>query len=152
MDLILWRHAEAEDGVLDLQRKLTAKGVRQARYSAAWLKQRLPERFTLLASDALRSQQTAQALSPEFVIRPGINPGCSVASFLSACNWGKTEQTLVAVGHQPTLGRVAASLLAGSEQDWSVKKSAVWWLSCRERLGERQILLKAVLWPDEQEP
>jgi len=31
MDLILWRHADAEDGVPDSGRKLTAKGEKQAR-------------------------------------------------------------------------------------------------------------------------
>ncbi|MEJ1958668.1 MAG: hypothetical protein WDM70_03785 [Nitrosomonadales bacterium] len=30
MDLILWRHAEAEEGVHDLSRQLTAKGEKQA--------------------------------------------------------------------------------------------------------------------------
>ena len=42
MDLILWRHAEAEYGPPDLQRKLTGKGIRQAQYSAAWLRERVP--------------------------------------------------------------------------------------------------------------
>ena len=40
MDLILWRHAEAEvaaPGQDDLQRALTPKGERQARRMAAWL-------------------------------------------------------------------------------------------------------------------
>ena len=30
MDLILWRHADAEDGADDLARQLTAKGRKQA--------------------------------------------------------------------------------------------------------------------------
>ena len=29
MDLIVWRHAEAEDGVPDLERRLTGKGRKQ---------------------------------------------------------------------------------------------------------------------------
>ena len=40
MDLILWRHAEAEeadDGRPDLERKLTARGERQATRVALWL-------------------------------------------------------------------------------------------------------------------
>lgn len=28
MDLLLWRHAEAEDGPIDLQRRLTTRGER----------------------------------------------------------------------------------------------------------------------------
>ena len=37
MNLILWRHAEAEDGADDLQRALTGKGRRQAARMAQWL-------------------------------------------------------------------------------------------------------------------
>ncbi len=34
MDLLLWRHAEAEDGTPDLKRKLTPRGEKQARQMA----------------------------------------------------------------------------------------------------------------------
>lgn len=37
MDLILWRHAEAEDGSNDLARTLTRKGQQQTGQMAAWL-------------------------------------------------------------------------------------------------------------------
>ena len=40
MELILWRHAEAEDGVPDSARELTDKGLKQARVMAEWLKPR----------------------------------------------------------------------------------------------------------------
>ena len=40
MELILWRHAEAEDGSPDAARKLTAKGEKQAQKLARWLKER----------------------------------------------------------------------------------------------------------------
>lgn len=149
MDLILWRHAEAEDGIRDLERKLTGKGVRQAQQTAAWLRSRLPEHFRVIASDARRSQQTAEALTSEFEIKPEINPGCAAAAVLKACQWGETEQTVVVVGHQPTLGQLAAWLMAETELDWSVKKSAVWWLSSRSRGNRPQIVLKAVYAPDE---
>ena len=44
MDLILWRHAEAEEGGPDLERRLTPKGRKQAKRVAAWLLQRLPKK------------------------------------------------------------------------------------------------------------
>lgn len=50
MDLILWRHAEAEEGSNDLARELTRKGQQQAGLMAAWLRLRLPRDFQLLAS------------------------------------------------------------------------------------------------------
>ena len=64
MDLILWRHAEAEiaaPGQDDLQRALTPKGERQARRMAAWLNQRLAATTRVLVSPALRCRQTAEA-------------------------------------------------------------------------------------------
>ena len=42
MDLILWRHAEAEPGEPDLGRRLTAKGIQQAERMAKWLDRHLP--------------------------------------------------------------------------------------------------------------
>jgi len=39
MELILWRHADAEDGIQDAGRKLTAKGRSRAECMAAWLRQ-----------------------------------------------------------------------------------------------------------------
>ncbi|MGB6053615.1 MAG: histidine phosphatase family protein, partial [Burkholderiaceae bacterium] len=42
MELILWRHADAEPGEPDLERALTAGGRRQAAKMAAWLDRKLP--------------------------------------------------------------------------------------------------------------
>ena len=46
MDLIFWRHAEAEDereGLADIDRPLTARGEKQAQRVGAWLDRHLPE-------------------------------------------------------------------------------------------------------------
>ena len=47
MDLLLWRHADAEDGddapVDDLKRKLTPRGERQASRIALWLHRQMPD-------------------------------------------------------------------------------------------------------------
>ena len=37
MNLLLWRHAEAQDGDPDLARELTARGRKQAEKMAHWL-------------------------------------------------------------------------------------------------------------------
>ena len=62
MDLILWRHADAAEGERDMERKLTAKGCKQAARMAEWLTARLPSRTLVLASPARRSCETADAL------------------------------------------------------------------------------------------
>jgi phosphohistidine phosphatase len=54
----------------------------------------------------------------------------------------------VVVGHQPTLGEVAALLQGGAEEEWSVKKGGIWWFSSREREGGLEVVLRAVLSPD----
>jgi len=55
---------------------------------------------------------------------------------------------VLVIGHQPTLGRLAALLLGGEEADWSVKKGGVWWFSNRVRNDETQTVLRVVLNPD----
>lgn len=147
MDLILWRHAEAEDGLPDKTRKLTAKGEKQARAMAQWLKERLPRDAKVLSSPATRALQTAAALVDEPRIVSALDVGAGPAAVLAAAGW-PDNGTVVVVGHQPTLGRVAALLLAGEEQDWSVKKGAIWWFSNRVRGGEPQTILRAVMAPD----
>ncbi|MBV8047353.1 MAG: histidine phosphatase family protein, partial [Paludibacterium sp.] len=73
MDVILWRHADAEEGSDDLSRALTRKGQQQGRSMAAWLSQRLPDDYVVLASEAKRSQQTAAFLSKGFEVDAGLN-------------------------------------------------------------------------------
>jgi phosphohistidine phosphatase len=148
MDLILWRHAEAEPGEPDLGRRLTAKGVKQAERMAAWLEARLPDTTRVLASPADRAQQTALALKRKFRTVPELAPGATVPSLLAAAGWPDSREPVLIVGHQPTLGNVAAFLLSGEGADWAVKKGAVWWLSNRVRDGESGVVLRVVLGPD----
>jgi len=148
MDLILWRHADAEDGVPDTGRKLTAKGEKQAQQMGQWLKARLPDKFRLLASPAIRAQQTAQALSKSFDTVKAISPGADAISVLAAAGWPDAKGAVVVVGHQPTLARVAAFLLAGEEADWSMKKGSIWWISNRTRQGEAQTILRVMMSPE----
>jgi phosphohistidine phosphatase len=152
MELILWRHAEAEIGEPDLGRKLTARGEKQARRSAEWLHSNLPDSARIYVSPAMRAQQTAQALAElsqrKFRTVEPIAPGASVQDVLIAVDWPQAKVPIVIVGHQPTLGQVASWLVAGEEQDWSVKKSGIWWLSSRERDGVEQVIVRAVINPD----
>lgn len=148
MDLILWRHADAAPGNRDLERKLTAKGRKQAERVSAWLVARLPGRYTVLASPARRARETADALGSRYRIVERLAPGAAPGDILEACGWPSHKGAVVVVGHQPDLGRVAALLVAGAEADWSVKKGGLWWLSNRERGGETQVVVRAVLAPD----
>lgn len=146
MNLILWRHAEAHPGADDLARELTAKGMEQAATMARWLQRHLPSNARIIASPALRSQQTAQALTQEAEIHPDIAPDRNAHDLLRVCGWPHAE-TVVLVGHQPALGQLAALLMSGTAADWSVRKGAVWWLVHRMRDEREQVVLHAVVAP-----
>ncbi|MGY4829930.1 phosphohistidine phosphatase SixA [Sphaerotilaceae bacterium SBD11-9] len=151
MDLILWRHAEAHvlrEGQNDLERVLTPKGERQAQRMAEWLNQRMAHSTRILVSPAARTQQTAKALERSFKTVQAISPDASATALLSAARWPDASEPVLVVGHQPTLGQVAALLVGGVAQSWVMKKGAVWWLRSREREGGHQILLQAVQSPD----
>jgi phosphohistidine phosphatase len=148
MDLILWRHCEAEPGEPDLGRRLTSKGVKQAERMAEWLERHLPDSCRILVSPADRAQQTALALQRKFRTVPELGPGATVGAALAAANWPDSREPVMIVGHQPTLGMIASFLLSGEEAYWSVRKGAVWWLSDRVRESGAAVVLKTVLGPD----
>jgi phosphohistidine phosphatase len=146
MDLILWRHADAEPGMPDAARRLTPKGERQAEKVGAWLDRHLPDDTTILVSPAVRAQQTALGLGRKFRTVDAIAPGASAAEVLAAAGWPGGRGSVLVVGHQPALGEAAARLLAGEEAYWAVKKGAFWWLSQRDH--DDAVVLRAVLGPD----
>jgi phosphohistidine phosphatase len=150
MNLILWRHAEAEDvAASDLARQLTTRGRKQAQTSAKWLRARLPDDAVILASPATRTVQTAESLTDQYRVVREIAPDASVAAVLAAAGWPQgIAPTVVIVGHQPTLGHVAAHLLAGSSASWPIKKSAIWWIESRLRGNDEQAVLRAAITSD----
>ena len=155
MDLILWRHAEAEDleeteegcGA-DLSRRLTAKGERQALRMAAWLDRQLPEGVRVFCSPAVRTEQTVIALGRKYKARDELRPDGSVDELLQLVQWPEARQPALIVGHQPTLGRTVARLLDWREEDCSIRKGAVWWLRQRERNGQVQTVIVTVQTPE----
>jgi phosphohistidine phosphatase len=148
MELILWRHAEAADGLPDMERALTEKGIKQADRMATFLRSRIPQDTRILVSPAKRAQQTAQALTKHFTTETAIAPNCSVHSLLHAANWPEGDGCVLLVGHQPILGAAAALLLCDSQASFSVKKGAVWWLARRAHEGDYQTNLRLVIAPD----
>ena len=148
MDLILWRHTEAEDSAPDLDRELTDRGRKQASRMADWLNPRLPPDVRILASPAVRALQTAQALGREYAVVSSLAPGASDEDVLAAAGWPDAAYPVLIVGHQPTLGQVAMRLLAGQAGDTAIKKGAIWWFQGRDRAGKRQVVLHAVAAPD----
>ena len=151
MDLILWRHAEAQEeapGGDDLKRPLTSRGEKQAARIAAWLDRQLPEGTRILSSPALRCEQTVLALGRKFKVRQEIAPEAKVEAVLAAAQWPDSKQPVLIVGHQPTLGETVAHLMHFSHASCPIRKGAVWWFRTRERDGDEQTILVAVQSPD----
>ena len=152
MQLILWRHAEAEDDApTDMARRLTGKGNKQAAKMAAWLKAQAGsgiKHWRVIASPAVRAQQTAEALGLPIETVDAIAPDASADAVLRAAHWLHGKDNVIVVGHQPTLGMVAAYLINGVDGYVPVKKGAMWWFEKREHDGKPQATLKAMVSPD----
>jgi len=148
MELILWRHAEAATGEPDMARPLTERGRRQAERMARFLAPRLPADLRMIVSPARRAQETARALGRSYETVERIAPGCTVAEILDAAGWPAGERPVLVVGHQPTLGEVAAKLVEGRGSGWNFGAGAVCWLRGHRRKGEREGALLLSIEPE----
>jgi phosphohistidine phosphatase len=132
MQLILWRHAEAEDIApdhSDASRRLTERGHKQAQKMGDWLDRNLPSDTRILVSPAVRTRQTAEGLGRKFEVEPRLFTDADASDHLAASGWNDDDRTVLLIGHQPTLGQLAALLMCGQALPWSVKKGAIWWLA-----------------------
>jgi phosphohistidine phosphatase len=162
MDLIAWRHADAEDlseGIApsaimagdyqsDLARSLSPKGLRQATRMAQWLDRKLPDHARILVSPAVRCEQTVVPLGRKFKICPELSPSGSVDDLLALAQWPDSKYPVVVVGHQPTLGQMVNRLLGLDGIDISLRKGSLWWLRSRLRDGQTQTIVVTVQSPD----
>ena len=149
MELILWRHADAENGHDDVKRELTDKGHKQAARIARWLKPRIDYDWVILSSPAVRAAQTAEALGMKFDTRITLSTAGTPSSVLREAHWPDGKRNVIVVGHQPTLGQIAAKLLADQHGEIAVKKGAIWWFSTsKQDDGTSGIVLRTVMNPD----
>lgn len=146
MEIVLWRHADAEEGAEDAARPLTPKGVKQAERVAAWLDARLPKNARIMASPAVRAQQTARALARKFTTSQSIGTGARASEVLKAAGWPDAGGTVVIVGHQPTLGAAAALAVTGAASPWRMQKGALWWIAREDDDGDA--IVRAVMTPE----
>lgn len=155
MDLILWRHAEAQDWLegeaqtgSDLERALTPRGEKQAVRMAGWLDRQLPEGVRILVSPARRCEQTVMALGRKYKLRTELAPDATPEQLLQLVAWPTGKLPTLVVGHQPILGQTIARLLGLQESECPVKKGAVWWLRNRDRDGSSQTVVVTVQSPE----
>lgn len=117
MRVYLIRHAKAEDGEPDEQRQLTPEGREQAKVLAERLRADRVQPDAVLTSPLLRARQTAAEVARAMGIEPEADerlaPGAT-ADDLRAAVAGHGA-TVIAIGHQPDCGRIAAELTGGKE-------------------------------------
>jgi phosphohistidine phosphatase SixA len=115
--LYLVRHAEAARGEPDDLRPLTAAGRDAARALGARLAAKGVRPDAVLCSPLLRARETAAELCRAFGCEPEsderLAPGAT-AKGVRAAVAGRGDE-VVAVGHQPDCGHIAAELAGGPE-------------------------------------
>jgi len=140
-NILLWRHADAEPITeikgLDSKRPLSKKGLKQAEKMADWLSNNMPKNMLVISSNAVRAEQTAQALKLDYIVFASLAPGATLETVLDTLNnlpKNKLQyENLLLIGHQPWLGLLAAQLLSlpqvlpKNAKEISIKKGAVWW-------------------------
>ena len=154
-NLILWRHAEAEDQSAngsDADRKLTKKGHKDADKMAKWINEHLPKNVEILCSPAKRCLETVSPFKHLSGLKVNIveflNTDSTVEKIAKQVVNDDNSKTILIVGHQPNLGFLIAKILGQQENTCVVKKGAVWWLRQREHDNALQTYLYTVQLPD----
>jgi phosphohistidine phosphatase len=113
----LVRHAEAEPGNPDELRRLTPNGVKQAKELGRKFVRRGIRPDAVVSSPLVRALQTAEAIAAAVGASAQTDdrlaPGAGVDDLRAVVD-GRGE-TVVAVGHQPDCGQIAAAVSGGPE-------------------------------------
>jgi phosphohistidine phosphatase len=134
MELLLMRHAEAEDlAATDQLRRLTEKGRRQAESVGEYLSRQGITVDRVLSSPALRTMETAEIvarrLKTDVTPAPWALPGMSASAAIESLENFRHCKRVLLVGHQPDIGLLIAKLL-GLRDDRSlhVRKASLFHL------------------------
>jgi phosphohistidine phosphatase len=114
--LLMIRHAQAADAPVDRDRPLTAQGARNAAAIGSWLQANGYAPGRAVVSPAVRTRQTWERVAEASA--PGLAPDVderiydnTVDAVLSAITETPGDlQTLVVVGHNPSVGELAFAL------------------------------------------
>ena len=140
MHLLLLRHAEAEMGHPDEARQLSERGLQQAAAMAVWLHQNAPADLRVLVSPARRTQETAQAFTAQFETSAALSTASDADRLIAASGWPDGHGAVLIVGHQPTLGEVAAQLLDSRSFGLSLAPCELLWLHSDATDGSVKLL------------
>ena len=116
--LLLMRHAKSDypDGVIDHDRPLAPRGMREAGLAGDWLRANEPAIDGVLCSTATRARQTLANTKIDAPVRYSgrlydATPGTMINEINATAD---TVATLLVIGHEPTMSALALGL-AGAE-------------------------------------
>ncbi|HLI78338.1 MAG TPA: phosphohistidine phosphatase SixA [Candidatus Binataceae bacterium] len=129
MMLYIMRHGLAEEPTPkgdDSARKLTSKGVDKIRKAAAGMRAMGLAFNVILTSPITRAMETAEIVAGELGgskprAMPELSTGASPAGLLEAIVKLKLPESVLVVGHEPTLSRLASLMLTGSSESAGIK-------------------------------
>ena len=122
MILYIVRHAIAEPwkpGIRDQDRRLSEAGIRKMRQAAAGLCVLGVQPDVIFSSPLVRARQTADILieilgKPMLQIVPGLAPPSDRAEIYREIRKQEGADAVMLVGHEPSLGAIAAEILSGT--------------------------------------
>nr|BFE64212.1 histidine phosphatase family protein [Dactylosporangium thailandense] len=128
--LILLRHAKAadpDDYATDIERPLAPRGHRDAAAAGAWLEEQDLRPDAVLCSTAVRTRETLAELGVEvpavFEHRIYTGPASDTLELLQQV--GATVETLLLVGHNPTLSDLSHELAPYALKDRGLATSGI---------------------------
>lgn len=129
MMLYIMRHGLAEEPTPkgdDSARKLTEKGADKIRKAAAGMRASGLAFNTILTSPIARAAQTADIVASELKgpkpkAMPALSTGASPASALEALGAQRLPESVLIVGHEPTLSRMASLMLTDSTESVGIR-------------------------------
>jgi phosphohistidine phosphatase len=139
MRIYLVQHGKSKSEEEDPQRHLTHRGIDEVRHVADFLRPLELVVDTVWHSGKTRAQQTgellAEVLRARLVQRAGLGPKDEVTATKEALE--QAGGNLMIVGHMPFLGKLAALLVTGSEENEIVEFQfgSVLCMECRDDLN-----------------
>ncbi|MGE2717451.1 SixA phosphatase family protein [Mycolicibacterium litorale] len=123
--LVLLRHAKSgyPDGVGDHERPLAQRGVREAALAGDWLRAHLPRVDAVLCSTATRTRQTLERTRIDAPVHYAdrlydATPGTVIDEITKVGRYFDADvSTLLVIGHEPAMSRVALGLAAVEDSD-----------------------------------
>ena len=133
MILYLIRHGHAEERDTfkgkDIDRPLTAEGQKRAKEAFSNFLKKYKQPKAILASQAVRSVETASILGElcgvKYDICPSINPGAEIKDYINLIGDWRHADVLAVVGHEPDLSETASFIVSGGALRMELKKGSI---------------------------